>query len=115
MQRAPRITIQTLRVLSVMLETPAAEWYGLEISRRAALQTGTIYPILARLEAAGWLQSARENADPQVMGRPRRRLYRLTAEGERRAREVLADAGATLRVPAPAPVRLLPQPGGRAA
>lgn len=64
-----------------------AEHYGLEIAKAAKLPTGTIYPILARLEEAGCLVSEWEQVDPAEEGRPRRRYYRLTAPGERFALE----------------------------
>ncbi|MEO7421112.1 MAG: hypothetical protein ABIU87_01810, partial [Ornithinibacter sp.] len=38
-------------------------------------------PILARLEGLGWLCSGWEDADPTVVGRPRRRFYQFTAAG----------------------------------
>jgi hypothetical protein len=40
--------------------------------------SGTLYPIMLRLETAGWFVSRREAVDPAHVGRPRRRLYRLT-------------------------------------
>ena len=78
-----RITLQTLQVLGVLLTDPLDEHYGLEISRKSGLLTGSIYPILTRLEAAGWVTSAWENIDESRQGRRRRRYYRLTAEGRK--------------------------------
>jgi DNA-binding PadR family transcriptional regulator len=43
---------------------------------------GTLYKALSRMEDAGWLTSTWEDADePTAEGRPRRRLYAITAEG----------------------------------
>jgi PadR family transcriptional regulator PadR len=43
---------------------------------------GTLYKALARMEKAGWLTSDWEDADVAAAeGRPRRRLYSITAEG----------------------------------
>jgi PadR family transcriptional regulator len=84
------MTIQTLTLLRVLLDDPNEPIYGLELSRRAGLKTGTIYPALARLEQVGWVESTWEVADPALVGRPRRRLYLLTAEGARNAREALS-------------------------
>lgn len=86
----PRLTIPVLLVLSAMLERPTEEWYGLDLASRAELKSGTIYPVLSRLEQADWLNSRWEEVDPTLVGRPRRRLYRLTAEGQRVAREAVA-------------------------
>lgn len=85
----PQMTAQTLRILAVLLDDPAAPRYGLELAAEAELKTGTIYPILARLERAHWLQSYWENIDPVAAGRPRRRLYELTGQGLAFAREAV--------------------------
>ena len=52
---------------------------GAEISVATGIASGTLYPLLARLEYVGWLTSAWE--DPSVAGRPRRRLYVITDVG----------------------------------
>jgi PadR family transcriptional regulator, regulatory protein PadR len=87
----PRVTFQTAMVLREMLAAPTKPSYGLELSQETGLPTGTIYPILARLEVAGWIHSGWENIDPVVEGRPRRRLYYLTGEGASLARSALTD------------------------
>jgi PadR family transcriptional regulator len=87
----PRITLPVLRILRALLEDPTAAWYGPELAKVAELKSGTIYPALARLEAAGWLSSAWEDVDPSEAGRPRRRLYRLTGEGEVAARHAVEE------------------------
>ena len=79
----PRCTFQTQVLLAVLLREPLTEHYGLELAKAAGLPTGTIYPILARLEQAGWLESAWEEVDESKAGRRRRRYYRLTAAGFR--------------------------------
>jgi PadR family transcriptional regulator PadR len=85
------MTTQTLAVLAVFLADPMVEWYGFDLSDQTKLKSGTMYPLLARLEKAGWLTSRIEDADPHVVGRPRRRLYGLTAEGELVARRELTS------------------------
>ena len=82
----------TLRVLRVMLDDPASDHYGLELARRAGTKIGSVYPILLRLEQAGWLSSHEEAVDPAAAGRPRRRLYRLTETGAKATRQALLDA-----------------------
>jgi DNA-binding PadR family transcriptional regulator len=94
-------SVQTLRVLSVMLENVTAEHYGLELSRTAGLPSGTIYPMLNRLERDGWVVSRWEEVDPSAAGRPRKRLYRLTGEGARQAREHLGSARRWLSIEIP--------------
>jgi PadR family transcriptional regulator PadR len=85
-----RMTLPTQLVLRTLLESPLDERYGLDLSRAAGLATGTIHPILARLEAVGWLESRWEDVDPREEGRPRRRYYWLTEDGVERARDALA-------------------------
>lgn len=72
-----------------MLEQPTGEWYGFDLIARTKIKSGTLYPILIRLEKAGWLESRLEDIDPHVAERPARRLYSLTGEGERLARAEL--------------------------
>jgi PadR family transcriptional regulator, regulatory protein PadR len=80
-----------LKVLSILLDHPGAPHYGLDLSRRAELATGTIYPILTRLEQAGWIRSNWEETAPSQLGRPRRRLYLLTDEGTEQATRALEE------------------------
>ncbi len=88
-----RLSLQTLRVLEAFLEDPSAELAGADVHRRSGIASGTLYPNLLRLEAAGWLNSRWEAIDPSAAGRPRRRLYRLTRTGLARASEVFASFG----------------------
>ncbi|WP_185066226.1 helix-turn-helix transcriptional regulator [Pseudonocardia eucalypti] len=84
------MTLSTQFVLQVLVAEPAREMYGLEICEAAGLASGTVHPILARLEVVGWLESHWEERDPRAMGRPRRRYYRLTPDGAQRALAALA-------------------------
>jgi PadR family transcriptional regulator PadR len=104
----PRMTQATQMVLRVLLEKPTEPAYGLELARTAGLPSGTIHPILARLEHEyRWLESYLEDVDPTVAGRPPRRYYCLTREGAECARIALA---ATHRGMAPKG-SLRPRPG----
>jgi PadR family transcriptional regulator PadR len=85
-----RMSFQTLRVLEAFLDNPANQLSGADVQRRSGLASGTLYPILLRLESAGWFVSRWEAIDPVVAGRPRRRLYRLTPSGLSRASETFA-------------------------
>jgi PadR family transcriptional regulator, regulatory protein PadR len=90
--RPLRMTIPTQLVLQALLEDPQRELYGIEIGAAAGLPSGTVHPILARLEGVGWLQSRWEEIDPRREGRPPRRYYRLTASGVHSVREALRRA-----------------------
>jgi PadR family transcriptional regulator len=92
MASQPRLTWATLKVLKVLMDDPAHQRYGLEIGRASGLPSGSIYPLLMRLERSGWLTSAWEDVDPKQAGRPRRRLYQLTGQGREVARRALENA-----------------------
>lgn len=70
-------------------------------SERGLTAHGTLYKALDRMERMGLLESRWE--DPQVAadhGRPRRRLYRVTGDGERTfARLDLERAGTPTAIP----------------
>lgn len=90
-KRDPRLSGPALKVLKIFLENPRAERSGAEISRLAKISSGTLYPLLVRLEHAGWTRSRWETVDPIEVGRPRRRLYLLTALGYAKAIDALRE------------------------
>lgn len=104
----PRMTLATQHVLRAMLEDPTHEMYGSQLCTAAGLPSGTIHPILARLEGHGWVESRWEDEDPHEQGRPRRRYYKLTPDGAERARVTLAQD----RAPATARPAFRPRPAG---
>lgn len=68
--------------------------YGFEIMRAAHLPSGTVYPLLRRLEAEGLLEARWEDAEQaHEEGRPPRRYYSATPEG----RSALTEARERLR------------------
>jgi PadR family transcriptional regulator PadR len=77
-----RLTDATTRVLRELASPPGTEWYGLELCKATRLSSGSLYPILARLEKEGWVSSRWEDPQRQeTEHRPRRRYYSLTADG----------------------------------
>jgi PadR family transcriptional regulator PadR len=86
-----RVSRPMLKVLKMMIERPLIPFSGAEIGRQVDLGSGTLYPLLQRLENAGWLKSEWENVDPSEAGRPRRRLYKLTGRGQMMAGRALAE------------------------
>jgi PadR family transcriptional regulator PadR len=104
------MTGQTLRLLEAFLMDLSRDWYGLDLMAQTGLKSGTIYPLLHRLQADGWLSSAKERINPRHEGRPARRFYRLTGLGQREARAALADRAKTSQ-PATARIPRL-HPGG---
>lgn len=79
------MTLATKRVLFCLLGAPNGELHGFELGRHAGLPSGTVYPILHRLEKARWITSYWGEA---VHGSSRRRrYYSLSALGERKTHE----------------------------
>jgi PadR family transcriptional regulator, regulatory protein PadR len=103
------MTQTTLAVLRVFLDQPDKGLYGLEIGRAAGVRSGSLYPILDRLEQAGLLVGEWEDADPRSTRRPRRRYYMLTGQGVTVATAALRDAQERL-----IPRSWRPQVGGAA-
>ena len=91
MKQAIRLTQPALGVLRFLLTKPREGHSGAEISKATKVGSGTLYPLLARLETVGWLKSEWEKIDPKEAGRPRRQFYRLTAVGYNNAQRALAD------------------------
>jgi DNA-binding PadR family transcriptional regulator len=83
------------RVLGAFLADPAAPRYGYDLMKAAGLPSGTLYPLLARLEGQKLVVSAWET--PQEEGERPRKYYKLTGEGIRIARLELAQASARRR------------------
>ena len=84
-----RISRETLMVLERFLTRPREWRYGYELSRETGLKSGTLYPILMRLERhslleARWLMTEK--------GVPPRHTYRLTPNGLELARAKIAEA-----------------------
>ena len=81
MQRGGQATFHGFGLAQTMRERNAS---------RSLTAHGTLYKALGRLEEFGLLSSRWEDGAPE--GRPRRRLYELTGEGERVAERVRAAA-----------------------
>jgi DNA-binding PadR family transcriptional regulator len=71
-------------LLAALLEARGGWSYGYELASLTGIKSGTLYPLLIRLEAQGHLEA--EWQQPAASGRPPRHAYRLTAAGERLAR-----------------------------
>lgn len=75
MKPIKRLTKPTEGVLMLLAHTETGIW-GLEISKLLKIPTGTVYPILSRLQELGWVLSYWDNDHDRVG--PRRKYYRLT-------------------------------------
>jgi PadR family transcriptional regulator len=88
-----------LKVLRALVEDGASRHYGLSLIRASGVHGGSLYPILAQLEADAWITGEWEDIDEAAEGRRRRRYYTLTPLGERAAVEALTDAVRRLTPP----------------
>ena len=78
MTRSRALSPQALAVVAVLAS--ADDWrHGYDLMTQAGVQSGTLYPLLMRLEAQGLLE-AQWVESPQA-GRPPRHVYRLTEDG----------------------------------
>src|SRR5208282_3793109 len=85
-----RLSDQTSEVLRLFLNDPLREIYGREIIVKTRIPSGSLYPILHRLEATGFLVSKWETLEraAELSRRPRRE-YRLNPDAADQARAAL--------------------------
>ena len=75
----------SLQILGAIRDGDA---YGLEIVARTGLPSGTVYPTLGRLKKSGLVRPSWEDQrTAEREGRPRRRYYELTANGQKAFQE----------------------------
>ncbi|WP_414652017.1 PadR family transcriptional regulator [Hyphomonas sp. UBA4494] len=96
-QHTIRVTGQTLKVLSFLLEKHPEPVSGADIINSKRILSGTLYPLLDRLATYGLLSSRWEDVDPSVVKRPRKRLYKMTADGVHRASQILQEHGIAIK------------------
>jgi DNA-binding MarR family transcriptional regulator len=92
MENLGRITPATAMVLESLLSAESV--WGLQIVKNAGKKPGTVYPILDRLEAAGWVQGEWDTTETRKG--PRRRYYRLVSEARPLALEYVRAQKAKL-------------------
>ncbi len=93
------LTEPTRMVLEALVAEPSRNHHGAEVVAGSGLPIGTVYPVLARLESLQWLDSGWEEPAQHIQGWPRRRYYRLSADGLALARGALASARAAPAAP----------------
>lgn len=85
MSRSRSLSAHARTLLAALLEARGAWSHGYELARSAGIKSGTLYPLLIRLEAQGYLEAQWQQ--PPEGGRPPRHAYRLTELGIQLARE----------------------------
>lgn len=99
MTSSPGFSAQTLSVLAALCDEPSQWRHGYALAKQTGLKSGTLYPILIRLADPGLVEACWQ--DEPSPGRPRRHLYRLTADGLAGATEALASAARPAATKAP--------------
>ena len=85
--RTPRLTLPTAMVLMAVSRNYR---YGFDISDATGLPSGTVYPVLRRLEEAGLLRSRWEAVETaRSEQRPPRRYYTVTGSGSQAVRDAI--------------------------
>ncbi|MEO6525759.1 MAG: PadR family transcriptional regulator [Gemmatimonadaceae bacterium] len=80
MSTRPNVTYPTALVLESLARGYA---YGFDIMDATGLPSGTIYPLLRRLEGIGCVEARWESETLAARdGRPARKYYRITSAGE---------------------------------
>jgi PadR family transcriptional regulator, regulatory protein PadR len=103
-----RLTRPTALVLAAIARGTR---HGFDILDLTGLQSGTVYPILRRLEEAGLLRSRWEAVErARAEQRPPRRYYEITGAGAEALQEALERHPDALRVIAGAAGTPLPSP-----
>ena len=88
MPRRPNRSRQTQALLAALAEQPRTWQHGYDLAKQTALKSGTLYPLLIRLDGQKLLESRWE--PPEIPGRPPRHAYRLTSAGLAFARKLEA-------------------------
>lgn len=87
MQSSPRLTHPTAVILYAVSRGIR---YGFDIIDASGLRSGTVYPVLRRLEDAGLLRSSWERVHTaREEQRPPRRYYQLTGSGAETVKQAL--------------------------
>lgn len=97
-----RTTTALVQVAVALMERPADSHWGYDLSKRAEVRSGVLYPILGRMLEEGWLVDGWEDATEQRPGRPPRRYYTITELGAKELGAVLNRAAADARRAPPA-------------
>jgi len=85
MARSRSLSAHARTLLAALLKARAQWSHGYELARSAGIKSGTLYPLLIRLEAQGYLEAQWQQ--PAEGGRPPRHAYRLTEAGVSLARD----------------------------
>jgi DNA-binding PadR family transcriptional regulator len=84
--RRRKPSLQARAILDALLRRPSEWRHGYDLAQVVGLKSGTLYPILIRLQDRGMLEA--KWMEPERPGRPARHAYRLSADGLLYARQL---------------------------
>lgn len=97
MGRSRSLSPAARRVLAALVRAGHTGRHGYDLCVEAEIKSGTLYPLLIRMETQGYL--AAEWRASETPGRPPRHVYRLTAQGHRLAAENPVPSGSDDALP----------------
>ena len=89
MARTRSLSLQARTLLAELLDARMTWSHGYELAKLANIRSGTLYPLLIRLEGEGYLEAEWQQSPRS--GTPQRHVYRLTASGINLARSTPPD------------------------
>ncbi|MEM7317537.1 MAG: PadR family transcriptional regulator [Pseudomonadota bacterium] len=101
---------KTLEILLFLSARYRREFSGYELSKQLGISSGTLYPLLLKLKAAGLLEDRWEGGDPKKLGRPVRRYYRISDTGAQAVEDKMRLLQPEYRRPRPPGGDPLPEP-----
>ena len=97
-----RRTHAVVQVAIALMERPKSRHWGYDLSKRAGVRSGVLYPVLRRMLEEGWLVDGWEEPAAERAKRPPRRYYEITDRGASELGALLASARADARFTSPA-------------
>lgn len=92
-----RKTHALVQAAQALMADPSGTHWGYDLSRKAGVRSGVLYPILHRMLDDGWLSDGWEDIDSEAEKRPPRRYYQLTEKGATELGAVLRAAASDVR------------------
>lgn len=92
-----RKTHALIAVALALLDDPTGMHWGYDLSKRAGVRSGVLYPMLTRMLDEGWVTDGWEQQSEITGKRPPRRYYELTDQGRMALGGVMQEAQRDVR------------------
>lgn len=87
-----RRTHALIQVALALAADPEGRHWGYDLTKRANVRSGVLYPVLTRMLDAGWLSDGWEDPAEIEGKRPARRYHEVTEQGRKALTELLDEA-----------------------